>query len=136
MALHRIEALVKDLTTWESDDAIVVTADGAVDKSRKLWPKTTPCAVVERASCPDQRVIRTTLEFVALAVETEGSRPPGLLVLGNACEALMKGDVGRKWVVEEGFKGFEEFGVVGENKDRPEGIVRGDSFGRELKVDL
>ncbi|TVY31488.1 Uroporphyrinogen-III C-methyltransferase [Lachnellula subtilissima] len=143
MALHRIEALVKDLTTWESEDAMIMTAAGAVEKSRKLWPKTTPCAVVERASCPDQRVIRTTLEFVALAVETEGSRPPGLLVLGNACEALMKGDVGRKWVVEEGFKGFEDFGamgveelVLGENKDRPEGVVRGDSFGRELKVDL
>lgn len=138
MALHRISALVADLTTWESVDARVVGEGGEVERSRLLWPKSTPCAVVERASCPDQRVIRTTLEFVAEAVESEGSRPPGLLVLGNACEVLMKGDVGRKWVVEEGFKGFEDFGVdelvLGENMDRPEGLVRGDSFGRDLKI--
>jgi uroporphyrin-III C-methyltransferase len=143
MALHRISALVADLTTWESDDAKVVGEDGDVDKSRKLWPRNTPCAVVERASCPDQRVIRTTLEFVAHAIESEGSRPPGLLVLGNACEVLMKGDVGRKWGVEEGFKGFEEFGamgveelVLGGSKERPEAVARGDSFGRDLKVDV
>ncbi|KAH7333138.1 tetrapyrrole methylase [Rhexocercosporidium sp. MPI-PUGE-AT-0058] len=149
MALHRISGLVADLTTWDSVDAKVVRKDGSVDESRRLWPKSTPCAVIERASCPDQRVIRTTLEFVGAAIEEEGSRPPGLLVLGNACEALMKGDVGRKWVVEEGFKGFEEFVglgasgidelVVGDDKAREglEGVVplvRGDSFGRELKV--
>lgn len=113
MALHRISALVSDLTTHTSEDAKVVREDGALDESRRLWPKTTPCAVVERASCPDQRVIRTTLEFVAAAIEGEGSRPPGLLVLGNACEVLHKGDAGRKWVVEEGFRGFEDFENLG-----------------------
>ena len=113
-------------------------------KAGKLWPKNTPCAVIERASCPDQRVIRTTLEFVAQVVEEEGSRPPGLLVLGNACEVLWKGDgdKGRKWVVEEGFKGLENFvgegfeelvGDGGGGGERGE-IVKGDSFGRELKV--
>jgi uroporphyrin-III C-methyltransferase len=139
MALHRIEGLVADLTTWDSVDAKILTGDGTVDESRKIWPKTTPCAVIERASCPDQRVIRTTLEFVAQAVEEEGSRPPGLLVLGNACEVLYQGDgeKGRKWAVEEGFKGLEDFVgggleelVGGERKE----IIRGDSFGRELKV--
>ncbi|KAH9223025.1 tetrapyrrole methylase [Leptodontidium sp. 2 PMI_412] len=149
MALHRISGLVADLTTYDSVDAKVVRGDKTVDESRRLWPKTTPCAVIERASCPDQRVIRTTLEFVGAAIEEEGSRPPGLLVLGNACEALMKCDVRRKWVVEEGFKGFEEFIglgasgieelVVGDDKVK-EGLesvvplVRRDSFGRELKV--
>lgn len=115
MALHRIGALVKDLTTWDSVDAKVLlpSDDGTevVDQSRKLWPASTPCAVIERASCPDQRVIRTTLEFVASAIESEGSRPPGLLVLGSSCEALMKGDSSRKWSVEEGWGGldFDEF---------------------------
>jgi uroporphyrin-III C-methyltransferase len=108
MALHRINALVADLTTHDSEDAKVLSEDGEIVKSRKLWPKSTPCAVIERASCPDQRVIRTTLEFVGAAIEEEGSRPPGLLVLGNACEVLHKGDKGRKWVVEEGFVGFGE----------------------------
>jgi uroporphyrin-III C-methyltransferase len=119
-----------------------VSEDGTIDRSRKLWPKTTPCAVIERASCPDQRVIRTTLEFVAAAIEEEGSRPPGLLVLGVACEVLYKSEAGRKWTVEEGLKGFEDFGsvqvgleelVVGEKK-KPEGIARGDSYGQDLKV--
>lgn len=140
MALHRITGLVADLTGWESEDAKVVGENGEVDRSRRLWPKSAPCAVVERASCPDQRVIRMTLEFVAAAIEEEGSRPPGLLVLGKACEVLNKPDVGRKWVVEEGFKGFDDFEgigleelVLGGKDERPE-VVKGDSFGRELKV--
>ena len=139
MALHRINALVDDLTTWESADAKVELVDGSVDASRKLWPKSTPCAVLERASCPDQRIIRTTLEFVGAAIEEEGSRPPGLLVLGKACEVLHKSDAGRKWVVEEGFDGFgedvtlEEL-VLSEKLERPELVARGDSYGRELKV--
>jgi len=140
MALHRINGLVADLTGWESEDAKVLDANGEVDRGRRLWPRNTPCAVVERASCPDQRVIRTTLEFVGAAIEEEGSRPPGLLVLGKACEVLNKGDVGRKWVVEEGFKGFDEFVGIGleelvlGEKERPDGIARGDSHGKELKV--
>ncbi|KAK7731477.1 uroporphyrin-III C-methyltransferase [Botryosphaeria dothidea] len=96
MALHRLSALIDSLVLDEA----------------KKWPKETPCAVLERASCPDQRVIRTTLEYVCTAVEEEGSRPPGLLVVGPACEVLWKG--GQKWVVEEGFKGFGELGVEGD----------------------
>ena len=74
--------------------------------NRALWPLDTPCAVVERASCPDQRVIRTTLERVAEAIESEGSRPPGLLVVGRACEVL-RGRREQGWVVEEGFRGLD-----------------------------
>ncbi|KAL1630676.1 uroporphyrin-III C-methyltransferase [Diplodia seriata] len=96
MALHRLSALIDSLVLDEA----------------KKWPKETPCAVLERASCPDQRVIRTTLEYVCAAIEEEGSRPPGLLVVGPACEVLWKG--GQKWVVEEGFKGFEELSVEGD----------------------
>ena len=91
MVLHRLGGLVESLVLG------------------KKWPGDLPCAVVERASCPDQRVIRATLETVVAAVEVEGSRPPGLLVLGWACEVLgkKKGVVGgRKWAVEEGFTGF------------------------------
>lgn len=142
MALHRITGLVADLTTHDSADARVVKEDGTIDETRRVWPMTTPCAVIERASCPDQRVIRTTLEFVAAAIEEEGSRPPGLLVLGQACEALIKVEKGRKWVVEEGFVGFEDWMGTGtgaeelilqNGEDRPN-VARGDSWGRELKV--
>ncbi|ATY62640.1 Uroporphyrin-III C-methyltransferase [Cordyceps militaris] len=99
MALHRITGLVRELTTAAAPGEHV---------QRTLWPASTPCAVVERASCPDQRVIRTTLARVAEAVEAEGSRPPGLLVVGGACNAL-EGvlDRGRAWVVEEGFRGLD-----------------------------
>lgn len=133
MALHRITGLVTELTqhlptelertgtttttTTEtipdgagpSEDVVhqmIETSDVAqpVTATRSLWPKSTPCAVIERASCPDQRVIRTTLEFVAEAIEAEGSRPPGLLVVGRACDALYTPEKGRSWTVEDGFK--------------------------------
>lgn len=145
MALHRIAGLVEDLTTYGPENSSTVHQNGADSDSqpaqeqeqqqapprshnRTLWPPSTPCAVIERASCPDQRVIRTTLAFVAAAIEEEGSRPPGLLVLGAACEVLVKpdGKEGRKWVVEEGFKGLEwaeglgglEMGGDGEGGER------------------
>ena len=113
MALHRIEGLVQDLTTHGPE---TVAGEAEPPQSapqtyvRPLWPLSTPCAVIERASCPDQRIIRTTLAFVTAAIEEEGSRPPGLLVLGNACEALIKPESGHKWLVEDGFKGLEAFG--------------------------
>jgi uroporphyrin-III C-methyltransferase len=93
MSLHRLSALVDDLT-------------------KKGYPKELPVAVLERASCPDQRVIRTSLEHVCAAVEEEGSRPPGLLVVGNACKVLMKYD--QRWVVEEGFHGLDNLSGDGE----------------------
>ncbi|KAF2273699.1 uroporphyrin-III C-methyltransferase [Westerdykella ornata] len=94
MALHRLSSLVETLTT------------------AKGYPKETPCAVLERASCPDQRVIRTTLENVCAAVEVEGSRPPGLLVVGKACSVLRK--FHQKWVVEDGFQALDNIGMEGD----------------------
>lgn len=118
MALHRLGDLIDSLVT-----------------DVKGWPKSTPCAVIERASCADQRVIRTTLEFVCAAVEEEGSRPPGLLVVGRACEVLEKVDRSRKWVVEEGFRGFEDLYGLGEGdrgalrEIREGGALKGERFG-------
>ncbi|KAL2198420.1 tetrapyrrole methylase [Corynascus similis CBS 632.67] len=119
MALHRIDGLVTELTRFteeeqqqqqeaEATSEAQGESEGREGKRRRaLWPLNTPCAVIERASCPDQRVIRTTLRFVAEAIEQEGSRPPGLLVVGRACEALYTPEKGRSWVVEDGFKGLE-----------------------------
>lgn len=110
MALHRVEGLVGELTT-SLDTEIPKPEEGSREEQpqprRKLWPLTTPCAVVERASCPDQRVIRTTLAHVVEAVEQEGSRPPGLLVVGRACEFLNEREKGRAWSVEDGFRGLD-----------------------------
>ncbi len=88
MALHRLGSLVSDLAG-----------------NKAGWPLSTPCAVVERASCPDQRVIMTNLENVCAAVEQQGSRPPGLLVVGSCCEVLGKSE--ENWVVKEGFRGLD-----------------------------
>jgi uroporphyrin-III C-methyltransferase len=121
MALHRIEGLVAELTGYteeekrqqqqQQDSGSEGESQAAEQQQqrtrRTLWPLNTPCAVIERASCPDQRVIRTTLRFVAEAIEQEGSRPPGLLVVGRACEALYTPEKGRSWVVEDGFKGLD-----------------------------
>ena len=87
MALHRLGELVPSLV-------------------RKSWPRDLPCAVVERASCPDQRVVRSTLEYICPAIEEAGSRPPGLIVVGWACEVVHAPEKGRKWIVEEGFGGI------------------------------
>ncbi|KAL7621073.1 uroporphyrin-III C-methyltransferase [Parahypoxylon ruwenzoriense] len=108
MALHRVEGLVAELTGYtEAEVSVTSGKEGVEAPNRALWPRNTPCAVIERASCPDQRVIRTTLDKVVEAVEQEGSRPPGLLVVGRACEFLNKPEKGRAWSVEEGFRGLE-----------------------------
>ncbi|QIW99208.1 hypothetical protein AMS68_004726 [Peltaster fructicola] len=104
MALHRLEALRESL----------------VKHSTVAYPASTPCAVIERASCPDQRVIRTTLEYVTTAVEEEGSRPPGLLVVGKACEVLEK--TTQKWIVEEGFSGLDALDEICEGAKGLDGL--------------
>lgn len=104
MSLHRLSSLISSLTSITSTPTDL--SQPPPPTSTPPWPPATPCAVLERASCPDQRVIRSTLAHVCDAVEEEGSRPPGLLVVGWSCEVL-KGTGGGRWVVEEGFGGFE-----------------------------
>jgi len=121
MALHRLGPLVDSLTNPLSNPEFHPDPKSTAQtpKPKLPWPPQTPCAVIERASCPDQRVIRSTLQHVCAAIEEEGSRPPGLLVVGWSCEVLYKAG-GQKWVVEEGFRGLEdlegvqEVGLVGE----------------------
>ena len=114
MALHRLSSLVDALTA--------TTPGGTANEVQQLrpWPRNTPCAVIERASCPDQRVIRSTLEHVVGAVEEEGSRPPGLIVVGWSCEVLTKSQT--KWNVEEGFPGFN---ALDRGADAVEAFIEG-----------
>ena len=65
------------------------------------WDPALPVAAVERASCPDQRVIRSTLVNIAEAIDAAGSRPPGLLVVGRSCAVVHKLKPEQKWVIEE-----------------------------------
>lgn len=126
MALHRLPSLIASLThlldrSTLSSPSPSVSAPSSTppaypsssspptQPSSPPWPPSTPCAVIERASCPDQRVIRTSLQHVCAAVEELGSRPPGLLVVGASCGVLhpVRADAEEtKWVVEEGFQGL------------------------------
>ncbi|PFH61246.1 hypothetical protein XA68_17880 [Ophiocordyceps unilateralis] len=140
MALHRIEDLVRELTTTttttkttheassdddeeeeeeeeeegggggEEDGKSTSKSNCPPTRTRTLWPPSTPCTIIERASCADQRIIRTTLQHVPAAVRDQGSRPPGLVVLGRACEALCTPrDPRRPWVVDDGFRQLDDF---------------------------
>ncbi|KAM9935472.1 hypothetical protein OXX80_004950, partial [Metschnikowia pulcherrima] len=77
----------------------------------KNWPENLPVAIVERASCPDQRIVRTTLAKAAAAVEALGSRPPGLFIAGRACGVLSPLS-DEPWSVEEGHAMTEISGVL------------------------
>ncbi|CAF9930912.1 MAG: hypothetical protein HETSPECPRED_007744 [Heterodermia speciosa] len=108
MALHRLGSLVESLTGIASNtDSSPSKDDNMISPRPRPWPLETPCAIIERASCPDQRVIRSTLGKVCSAIEHEGSRPPGLLVVGWSCEVLQKPTSKQDWVTEDGFAGFE-----------------------------
>lgn len=93
MALHRAKLLTQELLAKE-------------------WDENVPVAIVERASCPDQRVTRTLLKYLPEVVEEIGSRPPGLLVVGKAVtklvpESLVQFTDERKHYIEEGYSDFE-----------------------------
>lgn len=94
MALHRIVDLIPHLI------------------EEKQWPEDLPVAIVERASCPDQRIIRTTIFKAAKAVEALGSRPPGLFIAGKACKVLDNKSSG-EWSVEEGCTSTALGGILG-----------------------
>jgi uroporphyrin-III C-methyltransferase len=105
----------------------------AIVYSSPPWPPDTPCAIIERASCSDQRVVRSTLRHIVTTFEETGSRPPGLLVLGRACEIL-----------NSNVKESEDRGENGENIEmasRPrytveEGYADLESWMREVDVPL
>ena len=129
MALHRLNSLVDALTSEST-----ITGSGDSNGKAQPWPRETPCTVIERASCPDQRVIRSTLQHVCAAVEEEGSRPPGLLVLGWSCEVLKDLKGRGRWVVEEGCSGS---GGLDQGADALQTLVsglkiEGDSHARNL----
>ncbi|KAG8713963.1 hypothetical protein FRC11_010355 [Ceratobasidium sp. 423] len=59
--------------------------------SGPVYPPSTPVAIIERASMPDQRVIATSLDRVERALEREGGgRPPGMVIVGWAVVALAR----------------------------------------------
>ncbi|TFL04582.1 uroporphyrin-III C-methyltransferase [Pterulicium gracile] len=127
MGVARINNIVKTLT------------DPCVEGSRRngpAYPPHLPIAIIERASMPDQRVIKSTLGDIEEALNSSGEqRPPGMMVIGWCVMALDLGEEsmrilddgqdeerdrervgrwlgsgeGRRWVVSEGLeRGWED----------------------------
>ncbi len=69
MAVHRLDALVSGLR-------------------ERGFPDDLPCAIVERASRPDQVVTRARLGELTEAARRAGCRPPAVVVMGEAVAAL------------------------------------------------
>ncbi|KAG7774399.1 hypothetical protein KL930_003172 [Ogataea haglerorum] len=89
----------------------------------RKWPTDLPVCVVERASCPDQRLIRTRLGDLINVLKSVESRPPGLLVTGYSCDVLCKLEEGQTYRIEEGYQEthvraslHEIIGVLSEDK--------------------
>eukprot|EP01134_Creolimax_fragrantissima_P004047 CFRG4047T1 len=56
--------------------------------SESGFPKDTPAAIIEKASCLGQRVFESTLEDIAEVAEKEGVKPPGVVVVGHTVNAI------------------------------------------------
>lgn len=83
MGVARIDQILSTLLDTSPE------SPSARRRSGPAFPRNTPIAIVERASMPDQRVIMSTLENVAVALERSGEqRPPGMIVVGWAVLSL------------------------------------------------
>ncbi|KAG2187978.1 hypothetical protein INT44_000728 [Umbelopsis vinacea] len=83
MAIHRLEKLTEDLIRDQH------------------YPADVPCAILERASCADQRIVYGTLGSICQVLDSVGgSRPPGLMVVGWAINVLKKESSGLEGVAK------------------------------------
>merc|ERR1712072_338132 len=109
--LRRLAAISDDdvdgiLQAYKHDSSIAPSSDAkpllnpAVLDARRNRGR-----IILAGSGPGHPDLLTTLEYVNTAVEEEGSRPPGLLVVGAVCDVLEKKP--QKWVVEDGFQGLD-----------------------------
>lgn len=83
MAIHRLTKLTEDLVRDQN------------------YPADLPCAILERASCADQRIVYGTLGSICQVLDSVGgSRPPGLMVTGWAINVLKKDSSPREGVAQ------------------------------------
>lgn len=96
VVLMGVARLPRLLDTLQSDNT-----DAAKRRDGRPYPSTTPIALIERASMPDQRVIVSTLRDITAALDSVGEqRPPGMLVVGWSILSLWnKGDIS---ILDEG----------------------------------
>lgn len=94
--LMGVARLPQVLETLQADNV-----EAAKRRDGRAYPSSTPIALIERASMPDQRVIVSTLRNITAALDSVGEqRPPGMLVIGWSIPSLWeKGDVS---ILDEG----------------------------------
>ncbi len=68
------------------------------------YSKSTPAAVVEKASRPDERVVRGTLSTIAKKVQEAGIRKTAIVYVGDALKASSKGLPKKSKLYDKDFK--------------------------------
>ncbi len=87
---------IGDLAAHQATMAVFLSAGLAADVQEKLgrhYPPDTPVAVVQRASWPEEKVIRTSLAQLAPAMEKEGVGSTAIILVGAALK--QKGEESR-----------------------------------------
>lgn len=104
--------------------AVAGRRDGAA------YPSSTPIALIERASMPDQRIICSTLRDIAAGLESVGEqRPPGMLVVGWSVLSLWgQGDVS---ILDDGAEAKDEERVKTWLDEKPWSVTEGLEAGWE-----
>ena len=75
----------------------------------KSYPKETPVAVVQKASWPDQKIVRGTLEDIVQKVKAAGIVWTALIIVGDALDRKGKGKGKRSKLYDKEFShGFRE----------------------------
>ena len=85
-ALSQVDTLVvlMGVSTAKTTSTSLLAAGKAPD---------TPVAIVERATLPNQRVLRTTLEQLASEVDRQSVQSPAVLVFGEVVNLLEEGQI-------------------------------------------
>jgi len=91
------ESSVVDVPSFSSDRTIVLLmAVGRIEEiARNMiaqgYPVSTPVAIIERATTPDQRTLFGTLENIAQIAKDQQAKAPSTIVIGEVVNVLPRG---------------------------------------------
>jgi precorrin-4/cobalt-precorrin-4 C11-methyltransferase len=71
----------------------IVLIDKVVAELKNAYPEDTPVVVVQKASCPDQKILRGTLADIVRQVKTAKMRAQALILVGP----VFKPDLRQTW---------------------------------------
>jgi uroporphyrin-III C-methyltransferase len=95
------DATVVDIPPYASDRTVVLLmavgriAEIASNMTAAGYPKTTPVAIVEKATTPEQRTLTGTLETIGEIAKRDEAKAPAAIIIGEVVNVLRGGeDVG------------------------------------------